>query len=96
MKIEYEIRVVREMIRLHCRLKEGNRKICPDCERLAEYVENRLRHCPFGDSKGSCRKCRIHCYRPDMKEKIKRVMRFSGPRMLLYHPIMAVRHLIDK
>ncbi len=31
-----------------------------------------------------------------MKEKIKTVMRFSGPRMLIYHPIMAIRHLIGK
>ncbi|WP_289690827.1 nitrous oxide-stimulated promoter family protein [uncultured Duncaniella sp.] len=96
MKIEYEIRIVREMIRLYCRLKEGNRDTCPGCENLARYAESRLRHCPFSDSKGSCRKCRIHCYRPDMKEKIKTVMRFSGPRMLFYHPIMAIRHLIGK
>ena len=28
------------------------------------------------------------------ERKIKTVMRFSGPRMLFYHPIMAIRHLI--
>lgn len=83
-------------IRLYCRLKEGYKNLCPDCEKLAEYAENRLRHCPFGDEKGSCRNCKIHCYRPDMKEKIKEVMRFSGPRMLFYHPVMAIRHLAGK
>ena len=31
-----------------------------------------------------------------MREKIRAVMRFSGPRMLLYHPVLAVRHLIEQ
>jgi hypothetical protein len=31
-----------------------------------------------------------------MREKIKEVMRFSGPRMLLYHPLDAFRHLLGK
>jgi hypothetical protein len=30
-----------------------------------------------------------------MREKIRAVMRFSGPRMLLYHPITAIRHFLD-
>ncbi len=31
------------MIRLYCRLKEGNRDTCPGCENLARYAESRLR-----------------------------------------------------
>jgi hypothetical protein len=30
-----------------------------------------------------------------MREKIREIMRFSGPRMIFYHPIMAIRHLIE-
>ena len=30
-----------------------------------------------------------------MKEKIRQVMKFSGPRMIFKHPIMAVRHVIS-
>ena len=30
----------------------------------------------------------------EMREQIRQVMRFSGPRMLLYHPVLAVWHLI--
>lgn len=96
MKIEYEIIVVRRMIELHCRRKEGNRKLCHDCSELAAYAEQRLRHCPFGDEKGSCRHCKIHCYRSDMRLRIQQVMRYAGPRMILFHPIMAIRHLIGK
>ena len=29
-----------------------------------------------------------------MPEKMRAVMRWAGPRMMLYHPIEAIRHLI--
>ena len=30
-----------------------------------------------------------------MRERIKTVMCFSGPRMLLYYPLETIRHLIE-
>ncbi len=30
-----------------------------------------------------------------MREKIRRVMRYAGPRMLLRHPVMALLHMVD-
>lgn len=38
---------------------------------------------------------KVHCYKPAMREKIREVMRFSGPRMMLYHPVLAVSHVIE-
>jgi hypothetical protein len=32
---------------------------------------------------------------PLMRDDIRAVMRYAGPRMLLHHPILAVQHLID-
>ncbi len=29
-----------------------------------------------------------------MREKIRAVMRFSGPRMIFHHPVAAVRHVL--
>ncbi len=95
-RIEREQRTVAQMIRIYCRHKEGNRELCPECLALLEYARLRLSKCPFGDYKTSCRKCTVHCYRPDMKDLIKAVMRYSGPRMILYHPIAAIRHLISE
>jgi len=94
-RIEREQRTVAQMIRIYCRHKEGNRELCPDCLALLEYARLRLSKCPFGENKTSCRKCTVHCYRPDMKERIKAVMHYSGPRMILHHPITAIRHLIS-
>lgn len=39
--------------------------------------------------------CRVHCYKPAMREKIRAVMRFSGPRMIFHHPVAAVWHVIE-
>ena len=48
----------------------------------------------FMETKTFCSNCRVHCYKPQMREEIRNVMRFAGPRMLFYHPIMAIRHVI--
>ena len=69
--------------------------LCPQCQALLDYAHKRLDHCKFGEDKPSCTRCPVHCYKPDMREQIRQVMRYSGPRMLLHDPIMAIRHLWD-
>ncbi len=93
-RIEEEKTVVRLMIRLYCRKHEGNKTLCPKCEELMFYANGRLDRCHYGSKKPTCRKCPIHCYRPEMKERIKIVMRWAGPRMILYHPVAAIKHLL--
>jgi len=85
------------MITLFCR---GNHDspgsaLCDECEALNRYVIARLRRCPFETDKPVCDRCPIHCYRTDIREQIKQVMRYSGPRMFLRHPILTVYHFID-
>ncbi len=95
-KREREKKTVALMIRLYCRKKHGAKNVlCPDCKELSEYAAMRSDKCPFMESKTFCSNCKVHCYKLDMREKIREVMRFSGPRMILYHPIMAVRHVIE-
>lgn len=93
-RIKEEKAVVEQMIRLYCQKKEGNSSLCPECQNLLEYANGRLDRCRYGEKKPTCKKCPIHCYRPDMKERIRIIMRWSGPRMILYHPIAAIRHLL--
>lgn len=92
-RIAHEKKTVEQMIRLYCRLKEGNRTLCPDCQALLVYAHKRLDYCKFGERKSTCRKCPVHCYKPDMRTRMQEVMRFAGPRMMLYHPLEALRHL---
>lgn len=95
-KREQEKRVVSEMIVLYCRRKHDSKgELCPECRTLQDYAFLRSDRCPFMETKTFCSNCRVHCYKPQMREKIREVMRFSGPRMFLYHPVMAIRHVVS-
>ncbi len=96
-KREREKHMVSEMIALYCRKRHRTRagELCPECAELAEYARQRSDRCPFMETKTFCSNCRVHCYKPEMREKIREVMRFSGPRMIFHHPVAAVRHVIE-
>lgn len=94
-KREQEKETVSLMIRLYCRKNHGGRTLCPECAALDAYARGRSDRCPFMETKTFCSNCTVHCYKPEMREKIRRVMRFSGPRMLFHHPVMALRHVIE-
>ena len=69
--------------------------LCPQCQELLTYAHLRLERCKFGNDKPSCTRCPVHCYKPAMRQQIRQVMRYSGPRMLLHNPVLAIRHLWD-
>lgn len=92
-----DLEIVRFMIEIYCRgkHKSGKGELCQDCEKLWQYVQLRRAKCPFGDKKPFCSNCKIHCHKPDMREKIKEVMRYAGPRMIFYNPRVAFAHLSE-
>lgn len=95
-KCEREKRMVSQMIALYCRKKHHTRgDLCPQCAALDAYAKMRADKCPFMETKTFCSNCRIHCYKPDMRAKIREVMRFAGPRMILHHPVAAIRHVVE-
>jgi len=69
--------------------------LCPEGGALAAYAEERLARCPFAEDKPTCTLCPVHCYEPQMRERIRQVMRYAGPRMLLRHPWLTICHLLD-
>ena len=91
-----EKETVSKMISIYCKKKHGTKQgLCPECAALQEYAKMRSDKCPFMETKTFCSNCRVHCYKPEMREKIREVMRFSGPRMIFYHLVMAIRHVIE-
>lgn len=95
-KREKEKELVSQMIALYCRKQHGNRRsLCTECAELDSYARQRSDKCPFMETKTFCSNCKVHCYKPVMREKIREVMRFSGPRMMFSHPITAVRHVVE-
>ncbi|MGL5380058.1 nitrous oxide-stimulated promoter family protein [Clostridium sp.] len=94
-RVEREKRVIELMIKIYCRKKHGNKEcLCEECDELLQYAHKRLSFCKFGDEKTTCAKCPIHCYKKDMKLKVKEVMKFSGPRLLIYAPGEFIRHML--
>ena len=94
-KREREKALVSQMIALYCKKNHGGNTLCPDCAALDAYARQRSDKCPFMESKAFCSNCKVHCYQPEMREKIRNIMRFSGPRMVFHHPILAIRHVIE-
>lgn len=99
-RLQREYQTVAAMIGLYCRGRHrgaaAGAALCAGCEDLRRYAEQRIVKCPFADDKPTCVKCLVHCYRPDNRERIRQVMRYAGPRMLLHHPLMAARHYWDE
>lgn len=89
-----ELKTIEVMINMYCAAHHGGAPRCADCTELLDYAQRRLQRCVFGDSKPNCAKCVVHCYTKDMRERIRVVMRWAGPRMLLQHPLLGVRHLV--
>lgn len=88
--------LISQMIRLYCRKKHKSKNgLCDECKKLDDYAKMRSEKYPFMETKTFCSNCKVHCYKPEMREKIREVMRFSSPRMIFHHPITAIRHVIE-
>jgi hypothetical protein len=104
-RLAREEKTIAAMIALYCRdhhagAGEGaaaaaGEGLCSECSELLAYARVRLEKCRYGVEKPTCAKCETHCYKPVMRERVRQVMRYSGPRMLRRHPVLAVAHLVD-
>lgn len=73
--------------------------VCEECAALLAYAEQRRARCPK-DPKPACKDCDTHCYRPAMREQMRAVMRYAGPRAAFHgmlgdvvgHALGAKRH----
>lgn len=96
-RMKREAKTVEVMIRRYCQNIHGRNdgQLCPDCSQLLSYALKRLRHCPFQEGKTTCGNCKVHCYKPEMRDRVRQIMRQVGPRMIFAHPIMGITHFID-
>jgi hypothetical protein len=101
-RLAREEKTIAAMIALYCRDQHGgvpaaarDDGLCAECVELLDYARLRLERCRYGAAKPACAGCETHCYRPAMRERVREVMRYSGPRMLKHHPVLALAHLVD-
>ena len=106
-RLRREEKTIRVMIALYCGHHHGGggrplgaetsaAELCAECAALLTYARFRLAGCRFSHGKPTCARCTVHCYRTDMRERVRVVMRFSGPRMVIRHPLLAVAHVMDR
>ena len=101
-RLTREEKTIAAMIALYCRdhhaagaAGQAGDELCSECAELLAYARLRLERCRYGAEKPTCANCETHCYKPEMRERVRVVMRYSGPRMLKRHPMLAVAHLVD-
>ena len=95
-KLEKEKKTIGIMIQIFCSAHHGagSNHLCMACTELLDYAKERLNKCHYGENKGACSKCKIHCYKTGMRKQITEVMHFSGPKMVTKHPLLAIDHLL--
>lgn len=93
-----EIKTLKKMIMIYCQKMHGSGQdeLCPKCKKLLNYAEMRVDKCIYGDNKPVCSKCKVHCYKPEMREEIKQIMGYSGPRMIFISPLLSIRYMYRK
>ncbi|MGN1385003.1 MAG: nitrous oxide-stimulated promoter family protein [Bacillus sp. (in: firmicutes)] len=94
-RMKRERQTISLMISLYCKSEHKQNELCEECQKLKDYAFFRLEKCPFQEKKPACQNCKIHCYKPDMRQQVKEVMRKSGPKVLVHNPYYAIMHLID-
>jgi hypothetical protein len=88
---------IRRMVEVYCQGLHTSQVVpCLDCEGLLEYSLERISNCPYASGKPVCTSCPIHCYARNMRDEIRQVMKYAGPRMLFRHPVLTIRHLLDR
>ncbi len=95
-RINFEKDLLRKMVAMYCKGQKHSDPLCPDCRLILDYALQRLDDCQFGENKKFCSKCTVHCYKPAMRESIRKIMRYSGPRLLYCDPLAALRHILNK
>lgn len=92
--LKTEYKTIEAMVKIYCKDHHGTNELCEECVDFLHYALTKLDRCPYGEGKPTCKLCPIHCYKADYKERSRIIMRYSGPKMLIHHPILAVRHLV--
>lgn len=95
-RLQREVTTLDLMLEIYCQHKHNLKgSICSECEELQAYAHERLEKCPYQERKTTCAKCHTHCYKKNMRVRMREVMAFAGPRMVWRHPGYALLHMWD-
>ncbi len=98
-RLKREEQTLQIMVQIYCdrhHVAEFSQNICPICREFLDYALYRVQQCRYRELKPACSECPTHCYKPAPREAAREIMKFSGPKMLFRHPILAILHLWDQ
>jgi len=81
-RIKKDAKILKKFVSVYCNKNHADREknesgYCDECFEVLNYALKRDEKCPL-DPKPKCKDCKIHCYKPEMRQKIKEIMKFSG------------------
>ena len=88
-RVEKDTKILEKFIQVYCDTKhkalekteENGINLCEECWDTLNYAVKRREVCPL-DPKPTCKNCEIHCYEPNMRQRIREIMRHSGMHMI--------------
>ncbi len=95
--LDKEFVTIQAMVKIYCRAfhdQQDQQGYCSECQQFLVYSNEKLDRCPYGEAKPACKDCTIHCYKKEQRIKVKQIMSYAGPRMLIYNPVLAIQHLL--
>ena len=98
MSREREMKTIRAMIAIYC--QDHHHVAAGSCAMRARRCSSMLRP-DLANARGVTRNpcvptARSIAIKPAMRDQVRQVMRYAGPKMLLRHPLLAVSHLLQK
>jgi len=95
-KIKRERKTIKAMVEIYCKgIHRSKSNLCKGCQAILDYANLRLLKCPYQHDKPTCKNCTTHCYKEPEKSQILKIMNYSESRILFFHPLLAIRHLLD-
>lgn len=67
--------------------------LCKDCLNLALLAQIHIQQCARIQDKSFCHLCPKNCYSKRHLKQISTMMKFSGKRILFYHPLLALKYI---
>lgn len=96
-KRDEEKKIISLMVKIYCNKKhKSDNNLCDECRNIEKYAHKKIDECPYMKEKTFCSNCQNHCFSPKMGKSIRIIMKFSGPRIILYHPILLIKHIFFK
>ncbi|KLV03983.1 hypothetical protein ABT56_16775 [Photobacterium aquae] len=90
-----ELNTAKAMIRLYCKTLHRGAIVCPECEGLIQYIEDRMWQCRMGNEKPHCLRCQSPCYQPAKRLQLSHVLRWAMPKFAWRNPLQAIKFKFD-